>query len=233
MQSPLGPGDEIVTIGGLYGTVVSIDDETVTLEIAPGCTPGTRARPIARVIRAAAEDEVDDEAAVTARAGRRGRRRATVTAPARHRIDDSAIIAGARRRRRDGSRGSRAGTPPAPTAPHRAMTMHRETRQPWHHHRDRLHPGRQLAVLGADLRRPVRCSCSSGRRERQLHRPPAAQAGPRPGRRHPGDPDGALDRTASRRRSEQLEQARQIIESRVNGSVSPRPRWSSRATATS
>lgn len=38
MQSSIGVGDEIVTIGGLYGTVVEIDDETVLLEISPGVT---------------------------------------------------------------------------------------------------------------------------------------------------------------------------------------------------
>ena len=32
----LGPGDEIVTIGGLHATVVAIDDDVVTVEIAPG-----------------------------------------------------------------------------------------------------------------------------------------------------------------------------------------------------
>src|SRR3712207_9064742 len=36
MQSALSPGDQIVTIGGLHGTVVAVDDDTVTLEIAPG-----------------------------------------------------------------------------------------------------------------------------------------------------------------------------------------------------
>jgi preprotein translocase subunit YajC len=36
MQSQLAPGDEIVTIGGLYGTVTAVDDETLTLEVAPG-----------------------------------------------------------------------------------------------------------------------------------------------------------------------------------------------------
>src|SRR6266540_4125681 len=36
MQSTLGPGDEVVTVGGLYGTVSSMDDETVTLEVSPG-----------------------------------------------------------------------------------------------------------------------------------------------------------------------------------------------------
>lgn len=36
MQSTMGVGDEVVTVGGLYGTVTDIDDETVHLEIAPG-----------------------------------------------------------------------------------------------------------------------------------------------------------------------------------------------------
>jgi len=36
MQSSVGPGDRIVTVGGLHGTVVSLDDDVVALEIAPG-----------------------------------------------------------------------------------------------------------------------------------------------------------------------------------------------------
>jgi preprotein translocase subunit YajC len=32
----LQPGDEVVTIGGLYGYVKSLDEETVHLEVAPG-----------------------------------------------------------------------------------------------------------------------------------------------------------------------------------------------------
>ena len=31
-----GPGDRIVTIGGIHGTVESLDDETIRLEVAPG-----------------------------------------------------------------------------------------------------------------------------------------------------------------------------------------------------
>lgn len=50
MQSALGPGDEVVTIGGLYGTVVTVEDDTVTLEVAPG-VHNRYARPaIARVM---------------------------------------------------------------------------------------------------------------------------------------------------------------------------------------
>jgi preprotein translocase subunit YajC len=64
LQSTLSPGDEVVTIGGLYGTIVEADDETVTLEISPG-VHARYARPaIARTISRAGDDEeeeVDEE----------------------------------------------------------------------------------------------------------------------------------------------------------------------------
>lgn len=34
MQSRLSPGDEVQTVGGMFGTVVAIDDEAVSLEVA-------------------------------------------------------------------------------------------------------------------------------------------------------------------------------------------------------
>ncbi|SCL33568.1 preprotein translocase subunit YajC [Micromonospora nigra] len=50
MQSALAPGDEVVTIGGLYGSVIGVDDDTVLLEVAPG-VQSRYARPaIARVV---------------------------------------------------------------------------------------------------------------------------------------------------------------------------------------
>ncbi|MFE9690921.1 preprotein translocase subunit YajC [Micromonospora sp. NPDC005806] len=53
MQSALSPGDEVVTIGGLYGTVTDVDDETVLLEVAPG-VQSRYARPaVARVVNRA------------------------------------------------------------------------------------------------------------------------------------------------------------------------------------
>ena len=66
MQSALGPGDEIVTIGGLHGTVVAVDDQVVTLEISPGVTARYARPAIARVVTsspAAEEPEaaLDDE----------------------------------------------------------------------------------------------------------------------------------------------------------------------------
>jgi preprotein translocase subunit YajC len=62
MQSSIGPGDEVVTIGGLYGTVVTIDNETVTLEVAPG-VQNRYARPaVARVVNSAPKlESIPDE----------------------------------------------------------------------------------------------------------------------------------------------------------------------------
>jgi preprotein translocase subunit YajC len=57
MQSSLGPGDEIVTIGGLHATVVSIDDDVVTVEIAPGVNVRFARPAIARVVKQEAAEE--------------------------------------------------------------------------------------------------------------------------------------------------------------------------------
>jgi preprotein translocase subunit YajC len=57
MQSTLGAGDEIVTIGGLHGTIVAVDDETVTLEVAPGVHTRYARGAIARVVNSAARAE--------------------------------------------------------------------------------------------------------------------------------------------------------------------------------
>ncbi|GAA1895310.1 preprotein translocase subunit YajC [Asanoa iriomotensis] len=51
MQSTLGPGAEVVTIGGLHATVVEADAETVTLEAAPGVQMRYARPAIARVIK--------------------------------------------------------------------------------------------------------------------------------------------------------------------------------------
>ena len=52
MQSALGPGDQIVTIGGLHATVVAVDDDVVTVEIAPGVNARYARPAIARVVSA-------------------------------------------------------------------------------------------------------------------------------------------------------------------------------------
>ena len=72
MQSQLGPGDQIVTIGGLHAIVVSIDDDIVTVEISPGVNVRFARPAIARVVsqetaavEEPVEDDVVDEQAVT------------------------------------------------------------------------------------------------------------------------------------------------------------------------
>ena len=51
MQSALGPGDEVVTIGGLHATVVDVADDVVTVEIAPGVHARFARPAIARVVK--------------------------------------------------------------------------------------------------------------------------------------------------------------------------------------
>ena len=61
MRSQLGPGDKIVTIGGLYGTVVSTDDESITLEISPGVTARYDRNAIARVLPPETPNTYEDD----------------------------------------------------------------------------------------------------------------------------------------------------------------------------
>ncbi len=60
MQRSIGVGDEVVTIGGLYGVVSEIDDETVILEVATGVENRYARGAISRVVTPADVDE-DDE----------------------------------------------------------------------------------------------------------------------------------------------------------------------------
>jgi preprotein translocase subunit YajC len=63
MQSALGPGDGVVTIGGLHATVVDVADDIVTVEISPGVHARFARPAIAKVIKqeAAPADEVAEE----------------------------------------------------------------------------------------------------------------------------------------------------------------------------
>jgi len=70
MQNKVGVGAEVMTVGGLYGTIVDSDDESITIEVAPGVTNRYAKGAIGRVVRPAdavdadeeeAEDEVTDE----------------------------------------------------------------------------------------------------------------------------------------------------------------------------
>jgi preprotein translocase subunit YajC len=63
MQSALGPGDEVVTIGGLYGTVTEVDDDVVMLEVAPGVQTRYARPAIARVTTRAERPEATEPVA--------------------------------------------------------------------------------------------------------------------------------------------------------------------------
>jgi preprotein translocase subunit YajC len=61
LRSNLVVGDEIVTIGGLYGTVVATDDDSVHLEIAPGVHARYDLKAVARKVTPKVEDTDTDE----------------------------------------------------------------------------------------------------------------------------------------------------------------------------
>jgi preprotein translocase subunit YajC len=63
-------GDEIITIGGLFGTVRAMGDEQVEIEVSPGTTlKFTKAAIARRVSEDLAEDEAESDASA-ADAGR-------------------------------------------------------------------------------------------------------------------------------------------------------------------
>jgi preprotein translocase subunit YajC len=62
MQDSLAPGDEIITAGGLYATVRSIEDERLEIEIAPGVVVTLDRRAVAAVAEDVEDDEGDDVA---------------------------------------------------------------------------------------------------------------------------------------------------------------------------
>ncbi len=46
----LQPGDEVVTAGGVYGTITSVDEETLAVEVAPGV--------VLRILRSAVSQRI-------------------------------------------------------------------------------------------------------------------------------------------------------------------------------
>jgi preprotein translocase subunit YajC len=53
MQSTIGLGDEILTIGGLYGVVTDLGDERVQIEVSPGVTNTYARSAIGQIITSA------------------------------------------------------------------------------------------------------------------------------------------------------------------------------------
>lgn len=50
MVAAVTPGDEIVTVGGVYGRVTGADDDDLTLEVAPGVEVRLARRAVAEVV---------------------------------------------------------------------------------------------------------------------------------------------------------------------------------------
>jgi preprotein translocase subunit YajC len=61
MQDHLAVGDEIVTAGGMYGTVEAIDEDEVAVEIADGVVVRVARRAVAGVMPDEADEEEDEE----------------------------------------------------------------------------------------------------------------------------------------------------------------------------
>jgi preprotein translocase subunit YajC len=64
-QNSVAPGDEVMLGSGIYGTVASIDDETLQLELAPGTEIKVARQAVVRVV----EDRGDTAPAPTQEAG--------------------------------------------------------------------------------------------------------------------------------------------------------------------
>ena len=55
----LEPGDEVVTAGGVYGTIVSVEEEVLAVEVAPGIILRVLRNAVSQ--RVAPVDETDEE----------------------------------------------------------------------------------------------------------------------------------------------------------------------------
>jgi preprotein translocase subunit YajC len=62
MLAALKPGDEVITIGGIYGDVVEVDDDKVVLEIAEDVHIEVTRRAISNIVPPETELEDDEEA---------------------------------------------------------------------------------------------------------------------------------------------------------------------------
>ncbi|HLF70090.1 MAG TPA: preprotein translocase subunit YajC [Actinomycetota bacterium] len=60
LVSSIGVGDEVVTIGGMFGTVHQLDDTTVTLEVAPQVRIKFSRQAISRRVEHEAASETED-----------------------------------------------------------------------------------------------------------------------------------------------------------------------------
>ena len=62
LLSALGLGDEVETIGGIYGTIRSMDDESYMLEVSPGTTVRVSRGAVRRKVIQPGEEETSESA---------------------------------------------------------------------------------------------------------------------------------------------------------------------------
>lgn len=67
LAAALSPGVTVMTAGGIYGTVRSIDDDVVVLEVSPGVTIRMAKAAIGRVVDSPIVDAVDAVDAIEAK----------------------------------------------------------------------------------------------------------------------------------------------------------------------
>ncbi len=60
LQESVSPGDEILTVGGLFGTVRTVTEDEVRLEVAPGTEIRVDRRAVARIIEAGEGDSTPE-----------------------------------------------------------------------------------------------------------------------------------------------------------------------------
>jgi preprotein translocase subunit YajC len=60
MMNELRVGDEVLTAGGIYGTVLQLEEDLVTVEIAPGTQVRVARRAIAGVTRDPEDEDADE-----------------------------------------------------------------------------------------------------------------------------------------------------------------------------
>ncbi len=191
MQNKLVPGAEIMTQHGIFGTLISIDDEKneAIVETTPGTQLRVHRQTIARV--------VDPDRARARRRRRRARRRARGPTPWTTRPS----------RRLSPSSASAPRSPSAPSPP-------RPQSRPW------PHDPRRSARPGAHSPGWASSSpCSLGLQTAGAifwGWGWAPKLAPRPRGRHADHPDADSSKTARRSPSEQLQQSVEIIRNRID-----------------
>ena len=60
-RANLEPGQEVMTGSGLFGTIVAVDDEAVTLETSPGVTSRWLRPAIAKLVEPPVDDDLDED----------------------------------------------------------------------------------------------------------------------------------------------------------------------------